>query len=542
MRPKSTKKHRQTKLAQPQTWREAHTAMVVCGLLFVVVWFVFGQTLSHEFVYDDQEYICTNLHIMHGPTIVGIVWAFTHSYSDNWHPLSWLSHMLDCWMYGLDAGGHHLTNVLLHAANAVLLFLLLWRMAGSLWPAAFVAAVFAIHPLRAESVAWVTERKDMLSGLFFLLTLAAYLGYVRHRPSTVRYLAVAVLFALGLMSKPMLVTLPFVLLLLDYWPLGRIAAPRLAATAGRCFLEKIPLLLLSVASCVVTPLAQTRAMVGTGYLPLSWRVSNALVSYVAYLGQFFYPVGLTAYYPHPGPTLPLWKPVAAFFVLAAISLAALAWRKRHPCLPVGWFWYLGMLVPVIGLVQVGLQARADRYTYLPQIGLCIALTYSFHQMAASWPYRRWICGGLALVTLTTLMTSAWQQTYYWHDDGTLWTHALQYTQRNTTALNNLAWTRATNRNPRFRNGAEAVALAEQAVRLTGGRAPNSLDTLAAAYAEARRFPEAIHTAERAITLAIANGNTPMVESLRAKLVLYRSGLPYHDPPASVLNDMRHETK
>lgn len=542
---KSKKKPRPIKPMPPEPRHEGYVAAAVCVLLIAAVWMVFGQPLDQGFVYDDQEYICTNRHVTCGLTGEAIRWALTNSYSNNWHPVSWLSHMLDCSVYGFHAGGHHLTNVLLHAANAVLLFLVLWRMAGALWPAAFVAAVFAIHPLKAESVAWVTERKDVLSGLFFMLTLAAYVGYVRHRPSFVRYLAVALLFALGLMSKPMLVTLPFVLLLLDYWPLGRVrethqiqvcgafhAPYGFTTDIGYLLLEKLPLFALAAASCAVTPLAQTHALVGTSYLPFSWRVANALDSYVAYLIQFFYPVWLVAFYPHPGPGLPSWKPVVAFLLLAAISVAVWAWRKRQPWLPVGWFWYLGMLVPVIGLVQVGLQARADRYMYLPQIGLCIALTYGIHRASASWPYRRWICGSLASVAIAVLMVLACRQTSYWHDSGTLWTHALQYTRPNATALNNLAWARATSAEPRFRNGIQAVALAEQLVHLTGRYSPNYLDTLAAAYAEAGRFPEAILAAEEAISLAVAQRDAQMVQSLRDKLSLYRSGLSYHEPPDS----------
>ncbi len=328
-------------------------------------------------------YVYENPHVTQGLTVESVRWAFTGSHGGNWHPLTSLSHLLDYQLYGQHAGGHHATNVLLHAAAAILLFQVLRRMTGNLWPAAFAAAVFAIHPLRAESVAWVSERKDVLSGLFFMLTLAAYLGYVRHPFSIVRYAVLLLTFALGLMSKPMLVTLPFVLLLLDYWPLGRMAvqsrdragraAGRDATVAACTVVEKIPLFLLAAASCMATMSGPEASRHHTGNsCPWSVRVSNALVACVAYVGQFFYPVGLAVYYPHLGPNLPLWEPVAAFLFLAGISIAALLGRRRFPALLVGWFWYLGMLVPVIGLVQVGTQSRADRYTYLPQIGLCIA--------------------------------------------------------------------------------------------------------------------------------------------------------------------------
>ena len=350
---------------------------------------VFGQTVRHEFINcDDDQYVYENPQVARGFTAQGIVWAFTHFHSANWHPLTWLSHMLDCQLYGLNhPGGHHLTNVLLHAASAILLFLVLRQMTGDLWPSAFVAALFAIHPLHVESVAWVAERKDVLSGLFFMLTLAAYVGYARRPFSLLRYLLVTVLFALGLMAKPMLVTLPFVLLLLDYWPLGRIGAavpqspqqarlPRQSSLAlRRVLLEKLPWLVLTAASCVVTRFAQQTALVSTERLPLPSRIANALVSYVAYLGQFFYPVGLAVLYPYPQSTLPIWKIVGALLLLVGISLAVLACRRKCPYLLVGWLWYLGMLVPVIGLVQVGDQSMADRYTYLTQIGLYIALAW-----------------------------------------------------------------------------------------------------------------------------------------------------------------------
>ena len=371
--------------------RNTYTVAAVCGFLLLAVALVFGQTVRHDFVnYDDNAYVYENPQVAGGLTAHGIAWAFTSFHVSNWHPLTWLSHMLDCQFYGLHAGGHHLTNVLLHAATAILLFLVLRRMTGDLWPSAFVAAVFAIHPLRAESVAWVAERKDVLSGLFFMLTLGAYAGYARRPFSLGRYLTVVLLFALGLMAKPMLVTLPFVLLLLDYWPLGRIGPHRRTGISSfrRVVVEKIPLLALTAASCVATVIAQGTAVIAIDVIPLPSRIANALVSYVAYMGQLFYPAGLAVLYPHPEGGLPIWKVAASSLVLAGISAAALVWRRRFPYLFVGWFWYVGMLVPVIGLVQVGLHAMADRYTYLPQIGLCIAVTWGVAQLAAS---RRYHC-------------------------------------------------------------------------------------------------------------------------------------------------------
>ncbi|MHB9096595.1 MAG: tetratricopeptide repeat protein [Syntrophales bacterium] len=412
----------------------------VCGFLLLAVALVFGQTIGHEFVnYDDNQYVFENPVVQKGLTPEGFRWALTSGESNNWHPLTWLSHMLDSQLYGLHAGGHHLTNVLLHAAAAILLFLVLWRMTGFLWRSAFVAVVFAVHPLRAESVAWVAERKDVLSGLFFMLTIGAYVRYVRHPISLVRYGTVVLLFALGLMAKPMLVTLPFVLLLLDYWPLGRMgpAADRSFSFPRRLVVEKLPLLALTAASCAATFLAQGKAVISIDAIPLSSRVANALVSYVAYIRNLFYPAALAVFYPHSGGGLPIGKVVASTLVLTGISTAALVWRRRFPYLFVGWFWYVGMLVPVVGLVQVGLQSMADRYTYLPQIGLCLSMTWGVAQLSASWRYRRQVCGAASALAVLVLMGLAWQQTSYWRDSESLWTHTLACTTNNSTAHSNL---------------------------------------------------------------------------------------------------------
>jgi hypothetical protein len=456
--------------------------LAVCCLLALAVAVVFGQTVQHEFVnFDDNVYVYDNPQVVHGLSAQAVAWSFTSLHASNWHPLTWLSHALDCQLYGTQHPGlHHLTNVVLHAAVAIAIFLVLWRMTGSLWPSAFVAAVFAVHPLRVESVAWVSERKDLLSGLFFMLTLGAYLHYVRHPFSWSRYLLVIAMFALGLMAKPMLVTLPFVLLLLDYWPLGRFTShwfPRSAwepagcdapCRAGRShaergnernggrqqclphlIAEKLPLLLLAAASCTVTSLAQRPSIAVSEFLPLSSRVANALVSNVAYIGQSFYPVGLAAFYPHPEDGLPTWKIAGALLVLGGVSAAAWIGRRRFPYLLVGWLWYLGMLVPVIGLVQVGDQARADRYTYLPGIGLCIALAWGgaavgqkFLSAERNAGYRRWAGGVASALVLAALMACAWRQTSFWCDSETLWAHTVACTTHNATAQYNLGVTLA----------------------------------------------------------------------------------------------------
>jgi tetratricopeptide (TPR) repeat protein len=411
----------------------------VCIVIAVLTWIVFGQTLRHDFVnYDDPRYVYQNTKITSGLNMAGVAWAFSHIHAENWHPLTTITHMLDCQLYGLKAGWHHFTNVLLHGVASILLFLALQHMTGALWRSAFVAAVFAIHPLHVESVAWVAERKDVLSGVFFMLTLLAYVHYAR-APSTWRYLIVAFVFALGLMSKPMLVTLPFVLLLLDYWPLRRITDQRsdVGFQLLRLLLEKIPLIALSAVSSVVTFLAQRGALGWTEQLPMLARVKNALMTYVVYVLQMFWPVNLAVFYPHPENRLPPWEISLALAVFIGVTMAAVILRKKAPYLITGWFWYLGMLVPVIGLVQVGWQGHADRYTYLPQIGLYIAGTWAVADLTASWRGQRIFVGAIALLVITALTCCAWIQTSYWRDSETLFTHALAVTKHNDVAENNL---------------------------------------------------------------------------------------------------------
>jgi tetratricopeptide (TPR) repeat protein len=345
--------------------------------------------------------------------------------------------MLDCQLYGLNSGGPHVTNVLLHAATVALLFLVLRQMTGALWRSAFVAAVFAIHPLRVESVAWVSERKDVLSGLFFMLTIGAYVRYARRPRSLGSYGLVMVLFASGLMCKPMLVTLPVVLLLLDYWPLQR------AAPAGKLALEKLPLLALSAASCVLTLLAQSEAIQSTGTVSLPLRCGNALASSMVYLGQMVWPAGLALFYPYPQKGLPAWEVGLAGTLLAGLTVVAWKERRRRPWLLVGWVWYVVMLLPVAGFIQVGAQAHADRYTYLPQIGIYMAVTW----LAAEWG-ARWLQHGPSRVALGSLMAGiiavlmfcAWKQTTHWQNNETLWTRSLACTTGNSVAHRNLGTT------------------------------------------------------------------------------------------------------
>ena len=425
-------------IAPPKTSR--HWVIVcICIFLAMLTWIVFGQTLRHDFVnYDDPRYVYQNTRITSGLNIGSITWAFTHIHAENWHPLTTITHMLDCQLYGLKAGWHHFSNVLLHAIASILLFFALQRMTGAFWRSAFVAAVFAIHPLHVESVAWVAERKDVLSGVFFMLTLLAYMHYAR-APSTRRYLMAAFVFALGLLSKPMLVTLPFVLLLLDYWPLDRIRGKtsNIGRQVFRLFLEKIPLIALSAVSGTVTFLAQRGAVGWIEQLPMLSRFNNAIVAYIVYMRQMFWPAGLAVFYPHPENRLPPWQISLALTVLAAITTAAVILRRKAPYFIIGWFWYLGMLVPVIGLVQVGWQGHADRYTYLPQIGLYIAGTWAVADLTDSWRRQGILLTAAALLVIAALSWSARIQTSYWRDSETLFTHALAVTKNNDVAENNL---------------------------------------------------------------------------------------------------------
>ena len=404
-----------------------------------MTWIIYAQTLRYDFVnYDDPRYVYQNTRISSGINLANIAWAFSHIHSENWHPLTTITHMLDCQLHGLNAGWHHFTNVLLHSLAVLLLFVALGRMTGALWQSAFVAAVFAVHPLHVESVAWIAERKDVLSAFFFMLTLLAYSHYTR-APSIGRYLIVAFVLALGLMSKPMLVTLPLVLLLLDYWPLGRFQS--MGSNHGRqalqLVLEKVPLIALSAVSSIVTFLAQRGAIGWTEQLPVSARIGNALVAYVIYIRQMFWPTGLAVFYPHPENRLPVWEIGFALVLLLAITIAAFVFRKQAPYFVTGWLWYLGMLVPVIGLVQVGWQGHADRYTYIPQIGLYIVTAWAVADFTRSWKFQRFALSTAALGVLGVLTWSSRQQTSYWRDSETLFTHALAVTTNNDVALNNL---------------------------------------------------------------------------------------------------------
>jgi tetratricopeptide (TPR) repeat protein len=426
---------------------------IYAGLILSTL-LVFWQARNFDFVnFDDNDYVYENQHVLDGLSWDGVVWAFTTPVSNHWHPLTTLSLMLNCQLFGPDPGWMHLTNILLHLANTLLLFTVLRKMTGSLWPSAFVAAAFALHPMHVESVAWITERKDVLSTLFFLLTLAAYYGYVK-RPTAVRYVGALVLFALGLMAKAMLVTVPFVLLLLDYWPLNRFD-PQPAKASGRrkhdcapihdglatlyrLVIEKIPFLVLSVVSSVIAFLTQQTGggMISTRTVPLMDRVANALLSYAVYMGKMFWPQGLAPFYPLDAGAIQFWHCVLYALLLVGVSVAVLCYWRTRKYLAAGWFWFIGMPIPVIGLVLVGNCAYADRYTYIPYIGLFIMVAWGLPELLSRWVYRRYALATSAVVALTVLGVIAHRQVSYWSNSVVLFSHAIEVTRDNYIAYYN----------------------------------------------------------------------------------------------------------
>ncbi len=390
---------------------------------------VYAGVWSFHFVqFDDPQYVTANPNIANGLTEAGIRWAFTTGYAMNWHPVTWLSHMLDIQLFGLQPGPAHLVNLLLHIASTLLLFWFLATSTGALGRSAVVAALFAAHPLHVESVAWVSERKDVLSTLFWMLTLCAYLRYVK-QPDWRRYAAVVAFTALGLMAKPMVVTLPFVLLLLDWWPLGRLSPDSAAPWSQRVWplvREKLPLFALAAASSLATIVAQRSggAVVRLDVIPFGLRLETAVVSYATYLIKMVWPVDLYMYYPH-AVSVPGGQVAASAVFLIVVTVAVVAARRVRAYPTVGWLWYLGTLVPVIGLVQVGRQAMADRYTYVPLIGVFVLLVWGAADLIARWPVRRWLGPALAALVLVPCAVTARAQVQYWRNDSTLWAHALQ---------------------------------------------------------------------------------------------------------------------
>jgi protein O-mannosyl-transferase len=431
--------------------------LVLSILLGVATLALYSPAIGDPFIfnYDDASYITDNAHVQAGLAWDTVAWALRSTEASNWHPLTWLSHALDCELYGLNPAGHHFTNVLLHALNVVLLFLLLVRVTGAAGRSLLVAALFAVHPFNVESVAFVAERKNVLSTFFFLLTLGAY-GWYALRPNLKRYAAVAALFALGLASKPMVVTLPCVLLLLDFWPLRRVQGwgslpAKLKddgdeANAGSAFsvaplsrlvLEKLSLLVLSAAACAVTIFAQRSGGSIHLVLPLGVRLENAAFAYAMYIWKTFWPVRLAVFYPHPGASLAVWKVgLAAMFL---VSVSALVWRERvaRPYLVTGWLWFLGTLVPVIGLIQVGEQAMADRYAYVPLIGIFLMAVWGAADLADHWQISFRSSAKIAAIVLAILSLLTFDQLRYWHSSYDIWSHAVDVTKENFLAEENL---------------------------------------------------------------------------------------------------------
>jgi len=404
---------------------------------------VFWPVLNFEFVnFDDDTYVSENPHIQDGLTWGGVQWAFLidpgsgSQHADFWIPMTFISHMITIELFGLEPWGHHMVNLMIHIMNTLLLFWTLRRMTGSLWKSGFVAALFAIHPLHVESVAWVTERKDVLSTLFWILTIWVYAFYTK-RPKFHRYLLVALTFSLGLMSKPIVMTLPFVLLLLDYWPLHRFRWGD-HQTALKLVWEKTPLMALTGVCFVLTLLVQQKwETVGSlQTFPLGNRIGNALVSYVDYIGKMFWPMNLAVFYPHPG-NLPLEQIIVSALLLLAITILVIRWSPRAPYLVVGWLLFLGTLVPVIGLVQVGQQAMADRYTYIPLIGLFIIIAWGIPDLIAKWHYQKLFLSLGAGLILSALMVITWLQVQHWRNSISLFEHAIEVTGTNYVAYHNL---------------------------------------------------------------------------------------------------------
>jgi Tfp pilus assembly protein PilF len=582
-------------------------------VLALVTMALFLPSVKHDFVnYDDQGYVTQNLHVQSGLTWDGVVWAFKSGEDSNWHPLTWLSLMLDYQIFGLKPGGYHFANVLLHTANTLLVFGVLLRMTGAVWRSAIVAALFGWHPMHVESVAWVAERKDVLCAFFWLLTMWAYTAYVK-KPGTKNYLLSLLCFTLALLSKPMAVTLPFVLLLLDYWPLQRISnfkfqisndtGDAARAQKGISFMrllrEKAPFFALTLGSCAVTYLVQSKsgAVASLDLIPVGSRIANLPVAYATYVLKLFWPVDLAILYPLPQ-TWPDWEVGGATLFVLGTSAVAVQLAKKLPALPVGWLWFLGTLVPVIGLVQVGSQAIADRYSYLPSIGLFVAAVWGMAALTSAWQSQKQMCSAVAGAALAACCWGTFVQLQYWQNGVTLFGHAIKVTENNgyaytylgdalikagnfqegaddlskaeqlqprnpevparigsammargdvksaityyrraleldpnlPGALNNLAWIFASNADPAIRNGAEAVQLGERACEATHYQTPLMVGTLAAAYAEAGRFKEAVDTAEKARQLAMAQGDTKTAQRNEELMQLYREGKAFHETP------------
>jgi hypothetical protein len=421
------------------TQKSIVTSLIICITLVSVSIISYIPVLSADFIaYDDDVYVTENPRVRQGITPENIRWAFTTGYNANWHPLTWLSHMIDIELFGMRPGGHHCTSLFIHCLNGVLLFLLLAQATGARWRSAGVAMLFVLHPLHVESVAWISERKDMLCTLFWLLAMRAYIHYVR-RQTIRRYLWIVFFFVLALMSKPMAVTMPFLLLALDYWPLNRFSASgNMTGNLLRLSVEKIPLFCLSIISSWITIVVQHAggAVSGLAHTPVSLRIMNAIVSYGTYLLKTIVPLKLAVFYPY-SQTIPLWKVGVSLVVLGVITFYAIRMRKKRPWVVTGWVWFIGTLVPVIGIVQVGSQSMADRYTYIPLVGLFIIFVWAAYAATRGIRYETgvWCLAGIIVMAVCGMMT--FRQAKYWQDTKSLFTHVLSVTDKNHVAHHSL---------------------------------------------------------------------------------------------------------
>ena len=509
-----------------------YRSILICLALTLATLVVFYQMHSFGFItFDDPDYIYNNLNIQTGVTLKAVKWALTAGYAHNWHPLTWISHMLDWQLFGNEAGGHHLTNLVFHIANTLLLFIVLKQMTSAFWQSAFVAALFALHPLHVESVAWVSERKDVLSTFFWILTMWAYLRYVK-KPKVSSYLLIAVFFALGLMAKPMLVTLPFVLLLLDYWPLERLER----RTIYRLILEKIPFFVLSAASSIVTFLIQrsSKAVASLDAFPLKLRICNALIAYLEYIKEMFWPDRLAFFYPISAQYVSVPRAVISAALLVAATVLVIRYAKNRRYLVTGWFWYLGTLVPVIGFVQVGAQAMADRYTYMTMTGLFIIIAWGLSEVLAEWAHRKIILWPASLTVLSALAMCTYLQTRYWKDAMTLCQRALKVTENNYTA--HLSMTEPLIKQGRFE---EAVWHNTQAVQIKPD-SREALNNLGVSLYKAGKTDEAIGYFEKLLEMspAYADAHLNIAVILTDKgdyagaVERYRTALTINDVPST----------
>ena len=524
--------------------REKRRTVSIALALAIITAIVFSGVFKNDFInFDDNVYVTSNTHIQQGLSWEGVKWAFTTIYGSNWHPLTWISHMLDIQFFGLNPAGHHLTNLIFHILATLLLFGFLRYATGKVWVSSLVAALFALHPVHVESVAWVAERKDVLSAIFWFLTLWAYVYYTRS-PNKRKYALVLILFAFGLLAKPMLVSLPFILLLLDYWPLERMTLNRQAV--GLLLLEKIPLLIMAVASSIITVIAQQEAISGFNRIDFKIRLSNAILSYCIYLWQAFWPTGLAIFYPYANPHS--INVLGCSFLLVVVTVAVLWKGRQSKFLITDWFWFIIALIPVIGIVQVGGQAHADRYTYLPFIGIFIIFIWGFNEISEKILIRNKMVMKIVIAILfLVLSVKTWVQVGNWKNSLTLFYHAIDVTKGNDLAYMNLGLTtesmgrpleaidyyqKAIDIDPNYGDAHynlattlmhlgrtdEAIAHFKKALDID----PNkiiTLDNLAAAYFQKNQVSNAIPLVQKALALAKSTGDETKVKELSGNLEL-----------------------